>query len=372
MWKGVDSVTFEPAWQAILLDGLPHDEAEPAVEAILERFAELPSWPQLPRRSPLENMYALYAEGFPGLREDAGVSFVEHGAILERELGELHLAYLDNDVEYGRISASHAMGLDALLRRLAGSKPKAIKGEITGPVSWSLTMLDEQRRPILYDRVLEGATAQHLRLKAAWQERVLRRVAGETIIILNEPYMASFGSSFVPFSRERAISLFSEVLAGIQGIGGVHCCGATDWSVILDTSARLISWDAYDYMASLLAYAEPLATFVERGGILCWGMVPAGMPARWESPESLADRIEQGLDALAAAGIDRERAVGQSMVSPSCGLGGLDIELAELILNLTRDLARTMQQRYPPQSQTEQDERSADDPSATALEGDVV
>ena len=38
--------------------------------------------------------------------------------------------------------------------------------------------------------------------------------------------MASFGSSFVPLTRERAISLFNEVLAGVRGIGGVHCCGA--------------------------------------------------------------------------------------------------------------------------------------------------
>lgn len=363
-------MTFEPAWQAILLNGLPYSEAEAAIEAIMERFAVLPSWPQLPRRSPLENMYTLYSEGFPGLREDAGSAFVEHGAILSRELGALHLAYLDDDLEYGKISPSHAMGLEALLLRQGdGTRPVAVKGEVTGPVSWSLTMLDEQRRPILYDRVLEGATAQHLRLKAAWQDRALRHVAAETIIILNEPYMASFGSSFVPLTRERAISLFNEVLAGVRGIGGVHCCGATDWSVILATSARLVSWDAYDYMGPLLSYAEPLAAFVERGGILCWGMVPAGLPATWESVESLADRIEQGLDALAATGIDRRRLVRQSMVSPSCGLGGLDVDLATHILDLTRDLSHEMQQRYPLPGQTAEANDASSGATSAAQDG---
>jgi len=341
-------VAFQPAWQALLLNGLPYTDEDSAIDAVMARFGDLPSWPQLPRRSPLENMYTLFSEGYPGLREDAGSVFVEHGAILIRELGELHLAYLDGDLAHGQISASHALGLDGLLRRAAAehAAPDAVKGEVTGPVSWSLTMLDEQRRPVLYDRILEDATAQHLRLKAAWQERALRQVAQETIILLNEPYMASFGSSFVPLSRERAVALFNEVLAGITGVSGVHCCGATDWSVILETRAQLLSWDAYDYMGSLLEYAEALAAFLERDGILCWGIVPAGLAARSETVDTLVSRLEKGLDALAERGVPRELAAQRSLVSPSCGLSSLDVPLAEHILDLTRDVSQAMQQRY--------------------------
>lgn len=347
-------MAFQPAWQALLLNGLPHTDEVSAIEAMMTRFGELPSWPQLPRRSPLENMYTMFSEGYPGLREDAGSSFVEHGAILDRELDELHLAYLDGDIAYGQISASHALGLDLLLQRVAAStasSPIAVKGEVTGPVSWSLTMLDEQRRPVLYDPVLEGATAQHLSLKAAWQEHALSQIAPNTIMLLNEPYMASFGSSFVPLSRERAVAMFNQVLAGIEGIGGVHCCGATDWSVILDTRAQLLSWDAYDYMDSLLEYAEPLAGFMERGGILCWGLVPAGYAARWETVDSLVKRLEQGLDALAERGIARDIATQRSLISPSCGLSSLDVDLAEHILDLTRGVSQAMQQRYLDQGQ---------------------
>jgi len=349
--EGGSAVTFKPSWQAILLDGLPFTDETAAVSAVLERFPELPSWPQLPRRSPLENMYTMFAEGFPGLREDAGTAFVEHGAILRRELGELQLAYLNDDVEHGSISPSHAMGLDAFMRISAGKRLPAAKGEITGPVSWSLTMLDEQRRPILHDSVLESATAQHLRLKAAWQERLLRQVASETVIVLNEPYMASFGSSFVPLSRDRAVSLLNEVLAGLEGVKGVHCCGAADWSVILETSVQLLSWDAYDYMAPLLECSGPLAAFMDRGGILCWGIVPAGQAAQWETAESLTARIEQGIDDLARCGIARETIVTRSLVSPCCGLGALDVELATRILDLTREVSEVLQSRYTAESQ---------------------
>lgn len=354
-------MVFKPAWQAILLGGLPHADETGAMDAVLARFADLPSWPQLPQRSPLENMYTMFAERFPGLREDAGSAFVQHGGILEKELGDLHLAYLDNDISYARMDPDHASCLYALLQHFAAENQpilEAVKGEVTGPVSWALTMLDEQRRPILYDRVLEDATAQHLRLKAAWQEQQLSEIASETIIILNEPYMASFGSSFVPLSRERAVALFNEVLAGIQGIGGVHCCGAADWSVILDARVQLLSWDAYDYMDTFLECAERLGQFLERGGILCWGIVPAGYAARKESVETLVTRLEQGIASLADEGISRELILRQSLVSPSCGLGSLQVPLAEHILDLTREVSETMQQRYV---QTSQDGEASTD-----------
>ena len=42
----------------------------------------------------------------------------------------------------------------------------------------------------------------------------------------------------------------------------------------------------------------------------------------------------------------REALLGAGMVTPSCGLGGLEIPLAERILDLTRDVSAEMQRRY--------------------------
>ncbi len=75
-----------------------------------------------------------------------------------------------------------------------------------------------------------------LRLKASWQEKELRQISKNTIIFVDEPYMSSFGSAFVPLSREKVVSLLEEVFGGISGLKGVHCCGNTDWSVLLGTS----------------------------------------------------------------------------------------------------------------------------------------
>ena len=94
-----------------------------------------------------------------------------------------------------------------------------------------------------------------------------------------------------------------------------------------------------------------MASFLARDGILCWGIVPAGYAARWETVDSLVKRLEQGLDALAERGISRDVAAQRSLISPSCGLSSLDVALAEHILDLTRSVSQAMQQRYAIQSQ---------------------
>ena len=45
------------------------------------------------------------------------------------------------------------------------------------------------------------SVAKFLRLKASWQEKELRKIAKNTIIFVDEPYMATFGSVTMNLSR---------------------------------------------------------------------------------------------------------------------------------------------------------------------------
>ena len=66
---------------------LPYVDVEPALSLIVETTPEVPAWPQLPRRSFLENMYAQFAEGLPGLEIDvAGGTMVQHHNIPDEDL----------------------------------------------------------------------------------------------------------------------------------------------------------------------------------------------------------------------------------------------------------------------------------------------
>jgi hypothetical protein len=118
---------------------------------------------------------------------------------------------------------------------------------------------DQDRKPILYDEVLAEVVANHLRLKATWVEQQLQKLSAETIMFVDEPYMSAYGSAFVSLNRNQALSLMEEVFAGIEGVKAVHCCGNTDWSLLLSTSVDILSFDAYEYTESLALYPEEVA-----------------------------------------------------------------------------------------------------------------
>jgi hypothetical protein len=326
---------------------LPHTDITKAWDLVLQRFPHIPGWPQLSRRSYLENMYVQFSERFPGLVMNDRAVFVSRQRDLDRDLERLYLAYLENDLEYGRISGAYAAGLERL-RRGGVSLPAAIavRGQVTGPVSWGLTTVDENQRPILYDEILADAVGKHLRLKAAWQERELRRAAPQTIMMIEEPYMASFGSSFVALGRNQVIGLLEEVLAGLGGIKGIHCCGNTDWSILLNTSVDILSLDAYDYGRALVRYAEDVSRFLARGGIIAWGIVPAGVVVESESVETLVARLSRTIDRLVEEGVSRDAILSAGLITPSCGLASLTPTLAERVYELTVGVSSEMRRRY--------------------------
>lgn len=335
-------------WQLTTVGSLPHTDVREAWTLILENVSAIPNWPQLPRRSFLENMYVQFSEKFPGVILDLENQriYVDRTRELEPELEALYIAYLENKVDYGAISPDYAQGLATAHQFLSGYPVIAVKGQVTGPVSWGLAVVDQDRRPILYDEVLAEAVAKHLRLKAAWQERELKKISPNTIIFVDEPYMATFGSAFVPLSREQVISMVEEVLSGIKGLKGVHCCANTDWSILLETSIDILNFDAYAYAENLALYPEEVKRFLERGGILAWGVVPAGEEVRNETPESLLARLEEAIGLLVKKGVPREAILSASMITPSCGTGSLKPETAEKVIKMAAEVAKRAQEKY--------------------------
>ncbi len=345
---------IEPEWLPAAIGSFPLLDVAQSWAWINDNFSQIPVWPQLPRRSYLENMYAQYSEGFPGIVVDQSAerTYVDRRKDLDSSLENLYLAFLQDDPEYGAISRDYAAGLHALLDdpRILRSEPVALKGQVTGPISWGLMVVDESRRPLLYDETLADAIAKHLRLKASWQERKLKALAPQTIMFVDEPYMSSFGSAFISLSREQALTLLEEVFAGIEGIKGVHCCGNTDWSVLLETSVDILNFDAYEYAESVSLYPEALASFLERGGIIAWGIVPSSPLVEGETVDTLVDRLHTAMDLLVQKGISFDRLITSGLVTPSCGTGSLDSPTAERVLELTAQVSREMRRRYLPGS----------------------
>jgi hypothetical protein len=326
---------------------MPHTDPAEACALVARYLKDIPAWPQLPNRSFLENMYVQYSQGFPGVVIKDNRIYVDRAQDLNQPLEQLYAAYLENNIDKYPITAEYAAGLHYFLS-LTNLSPLAVKGQVTGPISWGLTITDENRRSILYDETLADAAAKLLRLKASWQERELRKIAKDTIIFVDEPYMSSFGSAFVPLSREKVVTLLEEVFGGISGLKGVHCCGNTDWSVLLGTSLDIVNFDAYNYAQSLSLYPTEIKKFLDRQGTIAWGIVPneAGVLAN-ETVASLKDRLEEAMAPFTRHGTRFKQLIEQGLLTPSCTLAPLrSNEAADRALELLTGLSTAMRKRY--------------------------
>ncbi|MEW5801339.1 MAG: methionine synthase [bacterium] len=338
---------FIPKCRATGIGSLPHTEAKEACELVLQTLPEIPFWPQLPKRSARENMYWQYSENLPGLGFEGDRMFI-HTPEDFSAIEKFYEHFLSEDLDYFSISQAHAEGfyqLEEYSSRI--QKAWALKGQITGPISFTLQVTDENRRPLLYNDELKDMAIKNLVAKANWQKGILRAMNPRVIIFLDEPYLSAFGSAFTSLSREQAIEALEEVLGGIDAITGIHCCGNTDWSLLLETSVDILSFDAYEHASNVFLYESQLKKYLEAGGTIAWGIVPTDEQLlKAVAVKDLWEKLEKIWLDLAGRGVDLAQIASASLITPACGLGTVHKDMAARALTLAGDLSQMLREKY--------------------------
>ena len=134
----------------------------------------------------------------------------------------------------------------------------------------------------------------------------------------------------------------------LEGLKGIHCCGNTDWSLVLETGIDILSFDAYKYGSAVGVYAQNMAKLVQNGGAIAWGIVPnSEEEMASETLASLQDRLEELMLQLSKIGeIPFNKIVSASLITPSCSLTPLSEEGAEQALALLTRLSANMQKKH--------------------------
>jgi len=319
---------------------LPYKDSKFACEKILKVFKEIPFWPQLIKRSFAENMYVQFSEKLPGVVVDSKEKriYVDTQKDLSPELEKLYEKFLQNDLDFFAISRDHAEGLYELIEAVKkmSSKPKFLKGQITGPVSFGLTVTDDKRRSLFYNTEMKEAILKTLAMRVKWQIRKLKETGIDCIIIIDEPYLTSIGSSYVSLKKEDALLGLNEVISAIHQEGaicGIHCCGNTDWAFLLNTDVDIVNFDAYNFYESISLYPKELEAFLTKGGLLAWGIVPNGKEVLEESDDSLVERFKNASKLLINKGIKEKAILDSMLVTPSCGLGLADEHITTAVMD---------------------------------------
>ncbi|MHB8085523.1 MAG: uroporphyrinogen decarboxylase/cobalamine-independent methonine synthase family protein [Dehalococcoidia bacterium] len=330
---------------ATMIGSVPYSDADTGCARIENFLQNIPAWPQLPMRSNLENMYIQYSEGFPGITVDCQKISVVPGFNFDQLLEQVFTDAHEHNCDNYRISPEYAAGLYCAASH--GWNHAYVKGQITGPISWGLCVTDSSGRGIIYDEILADAVVKFLQLKAAWMEKFLQKAARQTITFIDEPYLASLGSAFVSLSNEQVSSSIAEVLSAIKGLKGLHCCGGTDWSILLKLPIDILSFDAYNYLDSLLCYRSEVVSFIKGGGSIAWGIVPndAEILIR-ETQATLYARFNEAIAQFAVEGLKVEEIAAHSLITPTCGLASLTPGKSDEALFLLKVLSKKVRDRY--------------------------
>ena len=260
-------------------------------------------------------MYVQYSQGLPGAvinQEKQTIHIDSQSPDYAKEVESLYEHYLAEDMDYFAITKDYAAGLYAFTAyesritnhesRVTGSH--IIKGHTIGPISFGLTVTDQDKKASIYNLEFRDCMVKALAMKARWQIRKLRNSSNDSrttnhesritnhepriIIFIDEPYLVSIGSSFFNIKTEDVVGMLNEVIAAIHQEGafaGIHCCGNTDWSIVLKTGIDILNYDAYNYPDSIFLYRQDLDGFLKRGGIIAWGLSPTMPKApcrRWK------------------------------------------------------------------------------------------
>ncbi|MCI0476442.1 MAG: hypothetical protein L0Y55_09365 [Anaerolineales bacterium] len=330
---------FIPRGLATGAGSMPHLETRAALRVMFENFPAIPYWPQLPKRDFRENMYAQFSENLPGVQMDLTrewLGLIKDDSLMA-QVETFYARYLADDPDLFAVGPEYAAGLYALHDQRAALKDaKWIKGQVTGPISFGLKVVDQDLKPMLYDDTLRDVLVKYIARKAQWQEKFLAAL-GTPIIFVDEPSLALIGASVVALNRDEVVRDLEEVFSALHCITGTHCCGNTDWAMLLQTSVNIISFDAYNYAENLALFADDVKRFLDRGGVLAWGIVPTVVEQiASETADALTARLDAAVNLLVKKGIDRDLLYARALITPACGLGPVSPAAAERAFALTR------------------------------------
>ena len=349
---------FTPRALPVLIGSLPLQEHAAAVELIMAYTPEIPLWPQLPVFQD-EGMLRQFLPGLPGISEMNGRLFIntekdefeaENLAFYEEYLAVAESGSL-SDSRF-TLSEKEAKGFFTFLDRANRSKEAliALKGQITGPITFCTGLVDQEGRAIFYNDQLRDAAVKLLAFKARWQTRRMKAITETVLLFFDEPALAGLGSSaFITITADEIIACLTETFDAVRaegGLVGVHVCANTEWPVIFDAGIDILSYDAYSFFDRLILYPEHLRDFLQRGGILATGIVPTDAERiDAESVASLVTRWDQQTTQLEQLGFSRDKIIAQTLITPSCGTGSISPDHARKVLEMTRDVSAIIRSR---------------------------
>jgi hypothetical protein len=319
---------------------LPHADPALAVDNVLRLCPAMPYAPTLPNISPFESIIWHDSEFLPGRVIEGNKLSVDRSVDFSQDMEQIYLDFMEQNIDRYAASYEYGAGYYEMAKRDLSSVWCA-KCQVTGPVTFGLTIADQDRRPLAYDAQYFDMLSKMLALRARWYESLIQKTgAPQTLVIVDEPYLAALGSSVMQITPEMVVSALEDIGSLIEGGIGVHCCSNTDWGFLMSLNPAVISLDAYGTSREFLLYRDQIRAYLKAGGIIAWGIVPAELDKfNLETTEALWQRYLSIRNELEPV-VGFELFDAQAIITPSCGLRLADVPGAVRIMESVAEISK--------------------------------
>jgi len=322
---------------------MPHTDVDRALEMALS--LDVPFWPQLPHYSYYEDMYVQAAEHFPGILLDIEKRTLRFS--LDKFIEELEEALLRfDDTDFLGVSETYSVVYHRFLA-LDLKDRTAIRGQLEGPISFGFNVLDQDERPILFDDTVRPFMLEFMAKRVNVQLAQLKQLNTNAFMFVDEPGLQFLFSAMAGYSDLKAKGDLDLFFTQVDRPRGIHLCGNPDWDFLLKMDLDVLSMDVYTNAEIFASYATAIKKFLDQDRVIVWGIVPTGFEAfAQEEIPSLIQRLENVWEILWSKGIDRDRLIARSMLSPAtCCLVNPDkertVERAFAAVKRMADLLKT-------------------------------
>jgi methionine synthase II (cobalamin-independent) len=347
------SAALQP-FQATGIGSVPFLSPEEACREILSYPSLIPFWPQLVRKNPLEDMGLQYSPPLPCLEpdQDQKALILDPACNRAASLTAFYEKFFSRDLSFFSLRPQYASGFYQMLEMLkVQPTPGAfIKGHVVGPITLGLSTKVSSDRYLIHDADLMDAAVKGLAMEAVDQAQKFQSLGKSAILFLDEPSLSGYGSAFTPLSRKEVLDFLGETIQLIReqtdALIGLHCCGNTDWALLLSLDIDILNFDAFGFGESLLLFPQALRDFLEKGKFLAWGIVPTADYTGQETLPILMNHLTGLLEKMTAKGIDQDRLYTQALVTPACGMGTLSEDTARRLLALLSEVSATAQKKF--------------------------
>ncbi len=344
----MEKAMHRPEFAATMMGAVPYRDIDYATDVIIKNFPEAP-------RIPIMTMSIRWVlEGIPCVEIDREKKRIHMVPPEERE--EDVLAFyesVENDtLDHFAVSQERTPSFVRTLEKVKELQSSALKWlafQIPGPVVIGDSIKQVNGSPVIHHETLRDMLTKGINMRSRWMEKKIREMLPGVEVICDhpEPSLVSFTSAGGSGSRNELIQTLQQGFENFSGLSWLHCCANIDWTLLTEAEVDIINFDAYQFSDKAALYAKEFDQFLDKGGMIGWGIVPVMADLlENESVSTLLERLEKGIQYFTKGGIDEEKLARASWVLPSCETVLLTNDQSDRVFEMTREISERMKEKY--------------------------